>query len=213
MTGSASLNWQPFAWLETRAVTGLDQNANYGYRFARVGEGTNGGWGPPGLTGGRDATRNTYSRYSVDLGATASWQPLEWLTTRTSVGTQWFKDAQYETAVQGYQLPPGAQNPNGAVTQRTFEQTNENATYGAFVEEVLGWSDTRFLTLGVRTDQNSAFGRSVGNTIYPRAAPELGALRRVLLPEGRAAHEQRPPARRRSARPACSRRRSPRCSS
>jgi TonB-linked SusC/RagA family outer membrane protein len=170
VTGSASLNWQPVSWLETRAVTGLDQNANYGYRFARVGEGTNGGWGPPGLTGGRDATRNTYSRYSVDLGATASWKPLAWLTTRTSVGGQWFKDTQYETAVQGYQLPPGAQNPNGAVTQRTFEQTNENATYGAFIEEVLGWSDTRFVTLGVRTDQNSAFGRSVGNTIYPRAA-------------------------------------------
>jgi hypothetical protein len=170
VTGSESLNWAPTSWLEARAVTGLDQNANYGYRFNRVGEGTNGGWGPPGLTGGRDATRNTYSRYSVDLGATANWRPLEWLSTRTSAGAQWFKDANYETAVQGYQLPPGAQNPNGAVTKNVFEQTTENATYGAFIEEVVGWSDTRFLTLGVRTDQNSAFGRSVGNTIYPRAA-------------------------------------------
>jgi TonB-linked SusC/RagA family outer membrane protein len=170
VTGSAAFKWAPLAWLETRATAGLDQNANYGFRFSRVGEGTNGGWGPPGLTGGRDATRNTYSRYSVDLGATASGRVRGFLSTRTSLGAQWFKDTQFETAVQGYQLPPGAQNPNGAVTKNVFEQTTENATYGAFVEEVLGWADARYLTLGVRTDQNSAFGRSVGNTIYPRAA-------------------------------------------
>jgi TonB-linked SusC/RagA family outer membrane protein len=184
VTGSSSFAWQPASWLDTRAVAGIDQNANYAYRFARPGEGTNGGWGPPGLTGGRDATRNTVSRYSVDLGATASWRPLERLSTRTSVGAQWFKDTQYETAVQGYQLPPGAQNPNGATTQRTFESTTENATYGAFVEEVVGWSERRFLTLGVRTDQNSAFGRSVGNTVYPRAALSWVLSEESWFPKG-----------------------------
>ena len=169
LTSSASLNWQPRPWLETRAVTGIDQTGNYGLRFARQGEGTNTGWGPPGQTGGRDATRNTFSRYSVDLGATARWSPYAWLTTRTSVGGQWFKDTQYETAVQGYTLPAGAENPNGAALKNVFEQTTENATYGAFVEEVLGWSDKRYLTLRVRTDQNSAFGANAGNAVYPGA--------------------------------------------
>lgn len=170
LTGSTALNWQPKSWLTTRATVGLDQNAGYGFRFARFGEGTITGWGPPGQTGGRDATRNTFSRYSVDLGATATWQARSWLSTRTSGGLQWFKDAQYQTDARGYSLPPGAQTPNGAQLQLSSETTNENATYGAFVEEVLGWSEKRYLTLGVRTDQNSAFGSNAGNAVYPRAA-------------------------------------------
>lgn len=169
-TGSTALNWQPKHWLTTRATVGLDQNAGYGYRFARYGEGTITGWGPPGQTGGRDATRNTFSRYSVDLGATATWQAMPALSTRTSVGLQWFKDTQYQTDARGYSLPPGAQTPNGAQQQLASETTNENATYGAFVEEVFGWDEKRFLTLGLRTDQNSAFGANAGNAIYPRAA-------------------------------------------
>jgi outer membrane receptor protein involved in Fe transport len=72
-------------------------------------------------------------------------------------------------------LPPGATTTNSAQLIRTFEFTTENATYGAFVEEQLGWRDRLFLTVGARTDQNSAFGRNVfgrnvGNTVYPRAA-------------------------------------------
>lgn len=169
-TGSTSLNWAPMSWLETRAVVGLDQNQGYGIRFARRGEGTNTGWGPPGLTGGRDATRNNYSRYSVDLGATANYRPREWFTTRTSVGAQWFKDTQYETAARGYDLPAGAQTPNGAQQQLAQEFTTENATYGAFVEEQLGWAEKRFLSLRLRIDQNSAFGANAGNVVYPGAA-------------------------------------------
>ena len=169
-TGSTALNWQPKSWLTTRATVGLDQNAGYGFRFARFGEGTITGWGPPGQTGGRDATRNTFSRYSVDLGATATWQAMPALSTRTSVGLQWFKDTQYQTDARGYSLPPGAQTPNGAQQQLSSETTNENATYGAFVEEVFGWDEKRFLTLGLRTDQNSAFGANAGNAVYPRAA-------------------------------------------
>ena len=170
LTGSSSLNWQTTDWLTTRATIGIDQNNNYGIRFARFGEGTITGWGPPGQTGGRDATRAVITRYSADVGATADWQARSWLSTRTSVGLQWFKDASYQTDARGYSLPPGAQTPQGAQQQLSSETTIENATYGAFLEEVLGWDEKRFLTLGIRTDQNSAFGTDVGNTLYPRAA-------------------------------------------
>lgn len=185
-TGSSTLNWQPIPWLETRATVGIDQNQGYGIRFARFGEGTNTGWGPPGRTGGRDATRNDYTRYSVDLGASATWNALPTLTARSSVGAQWFKDTQYETAARGYSLPPGAQTPNGASQQLAQEFTNENATYGAFVEEVLGWKERRFLTLGVRTDQNSAFGSDVGNAVYPRAAASWVLSEEEWFPKARA---------------------------
>jgi len=104
-------------------------------------------------------------------------------STRTSVGLQWFKDTQYQTDARGYSLPPGAQTPNGAQLQLSSETTNENATYGAFLEEVLGWSEKRFLTLGVRTDQNSAFGSNAGNAVYPRAAISWSLLDEDWFPK------------------------------
>ncbi|MCU0649570.1 MAG: SusC/RagA family TonB-linked outer membrane protein [Gemmatimonadaceae bacterium] len=169
-TGSTQINWKPVSWLQTRAVTGLDQIGGYSYRFARANEGTNTGWGPPGQTGGRDANRNTFSRYSVDLGATASFTLTPAWSTKTNVGAQWFKDTQYETVVQGYTLPPGAQTPNSASIRTSSEFTSENATLGAFAQQDLIWNDRLFLTASVRTDQNSAFGGNVGNTVYPRAS-------------------------------------------
>lgn len=169
-TGSNQINWKPFSWLSNRAVFGLDQISGYSYRFARANEGTITGWGPPGQTGGRDANRNVFSRYSVDVGSTASFTLTPAITSKTSVGAQWFKDTQYETVVQGYTLPPGAQTPNGASIRTSSEFTSENATFGAFVQQDFAWNDRLFLTGSVRTDQNSAFGRNAGNTLYPRAA-------------------------------------------
>ncbi len=169
-TGSSQFNWAPVSWLANRAVVGLDQIGGYSYRFARASEGTVTGWGPPGQTGGKDANRNVFSRYSVDLGSTASFSLSSSIASKTSVGAQWFKDTQYETVVQGYTLPPGAQTPNSASIRTASEFTSENATFGAYVQQDLSWNDRLFLTGSVRTDQNSAFGRDAKNTLYPRLA-------------------------------------------
>lgn len=170
LTGSTQINWQPFKWLANRAVVGLDQVGGYSYRFARANEGTITGWGPPGQTGGKDANRSSFSRYSVDLGSTASFTLTPTVSIKTSAGAQWFKDTQYETVVQGYTLPPGAQTPNSASIRTSSEFTSENATYGAFLQQEVALNDRLFVTGSVRTDQNSAFGRNAGNTLYPRVA-------------------------------------------
>jgi TonB-linked SusC/RagA family outer membrane protein len=171
-TSSASWSWAPKDWLQLRAVTGIDQDNSYNYRQQLRGEGTRVGlaWGPVGQEGGKDYDRSNSSKYSLDLGATATYSLLPELTTRTSVGAQWFKDELFQSQGRGYGLPPGASTPNSASTRLSWEFTTENATYGAFIEEQLGWRDRVFLTFGARTDQNSAFGRNVGNTVYPRAA-------------------------------------------
>ncbi len=171
-TGSAAWNWSPKAWLQFRAVTGVDQDNSFNYRQQLRGEGTRVGlaWGPVAQEGGKDYDRSNTSKYSVDLGGTATWDATPDISTRTSVGAQWFKDEQYQSQGRGYGLPPGASTPNSASTRLSWEFTTENATYGAFVEEQLSWKQRLYLTLGARTDQNSAFGRNVGNTVYPRAS-------------------------------------------
>ena len=169
-TGSTQVSWKPVSWLANRAVIGIDQVAGYSFRFARANEGTITGWGPPGQTGGKDADRSTFSRYSVDVGSTASFTLTKSVASKTSVGAQWFKDTQYETVVQGYTLPPGAQTPNSASIRTASEFTAENATFGAYAQQDLALNDRLFLTGSVRTDQNSAFGRNASNTLYPRLA-------------------------------------------
>lgn len=171
-TGSSSLNWQPYSWLTARAVVGIDQNNNFGYRQQMNGEGPRVGlsWGPTGREGGKDYTRVNASRYTTDLGATGTYNLTSEISTRTSVGAQLFFDAVYQSQGRGYGLPPGASTPNSASRRESWEFTTEEKTYGGFLEEQVGWRDRLFVTVGGRTDQNSAFGRSVGNTFYPRAA-------------------------------------------
>ena len=173
LTASTALNWSPKSWLQGRAVAGIDQDHSFNYRQQLRGEGTRVGlaWGPNGQEGGKFLDRANSTKYTVDLGATASWAATPEISTRTSVGAQWFRDELYQSQGQGYNLPPGASTPNSAGSQvRAFEFTAENATYGLFIEEQIGWRDKLFATLGARIDKNSAFGRDVGNTVYPRAS-------------------------------------------
>jgi len=173
LTASTSLNWSPKSWLQGRAVVGIDQDHGFNFREQLRGEGTRVGlaWGPNGQEGGKFLDRSNSTKYTVDLGATGTWAATPTISSRTSVGAQWFKDELYQSQGQGYNLPPGASTPNSAGSQvRAFEFTTENATYGAFVEEQIGWRDKLFATAGARIDKNSAFGRDVGNTVYPRAS-------------------------------------------
>ena len=170
--GSAALNWQPYTWLTTRAVVGLDQNNSFGFRQQRRGEGTRVAvaWGPTGQEGGKDYDRSNNALYTIDLGATSTNQILSTLSARTSIGGQWFFNALYQSQGRGYGLPPGATTPNAATRRESWEFTTENKTYGMYLEEQLGWRDRLFLTAGARIDQNSAFGREATNTVYPRGA-------------------------------------------
>jgi len=193
-TGGGSLNWQPTNWLNTRAVLGIDQTNSFGYRQQYKGEGPLVGvsWGPISNEGGKDYDRSNNARYTLDLGATANKDITPTLNSRTSIGAQRFFDAQYQSQGRGYGLPPGATTPNSARQRESWEFTTEEATYGAFIEEALGWRDRLFFTAGVRTDQTSAFGRDAKRTIYPRAAisyvisdedwfPKLGGVDRLRL--------------------------------
>lgn len=171
-TGSSALNWQPYSWLTARAVVGLDQTNSFGYRQQLKGQGPQVGvsWGPISNEGGKDYDRSNNSRYTLDVGATATKDFAHQINSRTSVGVQRFFDALYQSQGRGYGLPPGASTPNSARQRESWEFTSEEATYGAFIEEALSWRDRLFLSGAVRTDQTSAFGREATRTIYPRAA-------------------------------------------
>jgi TonB-linked SusC/RagA family outer membrane protein len=171
-TASSAVNYQPYRWLTTRAVFGIDQVNSFGFRNQLKGTGPRVGvsWGPTSNEGGVDFDRSNNSKYTLDLGATATHDFSGRITSRTSVGAQRFFDALYQSQGQGYGLPPGAKTPNSARLRQSWAFTTEEATYGAFIEQQFGWRETLFLTGAARADQTSAFGRKAKRTIYPRAA-------------------------------------------
>src|SRR5678809_1473650 len=102
-----------------RQVFGIDQDHSYNYREQLRGEGTRVGlaWGPNGQEGDKFLDRANSTKYTVDMGLTATYALTPQVSTRTSLGAQWFKDELYQSQGQGYNLAPGSSTPNSASSQ------------------------------------------------------------------------------------------------
>jgi TonB-linked SusC/RagA family outer membrane protein len=171
--GSGSFNWTPIPWLLLTAEGGIDNANSNNSQYQYPGEGTNIGsaWGPD-ITqnfSGIDITRTNSLNYTATVRAAATRQLTTTLSSVTTGGAQWFRSGQYQLFGEGYGLGVGATTLSAAQQRLTTTTTTENATYGYFIQEQLGWRDKLFATVSARTDLNSAFGRSVGNTVYPAA--------------------------------------------
>ncbi|HJU74871.1 MAG TPA: SusC/RagA family TonB-linked outer membrane protein [Gemmatimonadaceae bacterium] len=165
---SGNANWRPRSWLQNRLTIGNDFAARSDSRFLFNGE------GPPITNiyrnGFKSNWRQNLRNTTVDLGSTATYNPLAWLNLKTTVGAQYVNEETALGQAIGTELPPGAQTPNGAVTRTASEATTRVKTFGLFVEEAAAINDRLFLTAALRTDQNSAFGTDFQRVYYPKAS-------------------------------------------
>jgi len=109
---------------------------------------------------------------SADLASTYRKQIASNWSTSTSVGGQVFESRLYSTDLQTDQFA-GPGDPtliSGSLRQITDVSDQRVINAGFFAQEVIGWRDIAFLTLGVRVDGNSAFGKSFGLQTYPKAS-------------------------------------------
>ena len=109
-------------------------------------------------------------------------------------------------------LPPGAQRVAGRRDDQSATDQLPTAvkTLGVYVQEQAGLRDRLFLTVAVRTDQNSAFGTNFQRVFYPKASlswivSDESFFPKLRLPEHTSGFA------RRTASPACSRARLTRC--
>ncbi|MDB4876371.1 MAG: putative outer membrane protein [Gemmatimonadetes bacterium] len=171
-TGTTSLNWTPIPWFQFTAEGGIDNSNANNAQNQLPGEGpTTAAWGPSASQGfsGVDIFRTNSLQYTATIRGAANRKLTNTLTSNTTVGGQWFKSGIYQLFGEGYGLGVGSTTPNAASQRLASTTTTENATYGAFVQEQLNWRDRLYGTVSARTDQNSAFGRSAGTTLYPSA--------------------------------------------
>jgi hypothetical protein len=164
-TNSLSATWQPTTWLEGRATLGVDFVGLSDVEFQATGTG-------PDFGTGRDGNRtsdklNSY-QYTADVGATAQFRLTDRLSSRTSVGFQYFRNNREQVETTGQVLPPGAGSNKSASDQFIDEDFIESRTVGTFVEQQFGLDDRLFVTGAIRGDDNSAFGQDFDYTVYPK---------------------------------------------
>jgi TonB-linked SusC/RagA family outer membrane protein len=165
-TASSNLNWRPTGWLTGRAIVGLDLTTRKDRQFQPNGEGPD---FIDQLQGFVNDARREIFQYTVDVGATGTFQLTPRLTSRTSVGTQYFKNTFNGTDATAQFLPVGPPTVTAGSQRDATETTSETVTVGGYVEQQFGWNDRLFVTGGLRGDDNSSFGRDFDVVVYPKA--------------------------------------------
>ncbi len=163
---SSRADWRPTSWLQNRATVGQDFTMRSDENLLLRGE------GPP-LTantrlGSRGVSRVNINNFTVDLGSTATFNPMEWMNLKTTVGAQYINYRFSQAQSGGSQLSPGAQTVQSGAQPSVFEGTTLQKTFGIFVEQGVALRDKLFLAAAVRSDQNSAFGTEFQRVFYPK---------------------------------------------
>jgi TonB-linked SusC/RagA family outer membrane protein len=182
--GSITGNWRPLEWLSARSNVGVDYTSRVDEDICR--RGTCSDFGTSRL-GFKIDNRTNFYTYTLDGSAGAEFQPTDWLQTRTTVGVQFYRNIFDRNGASGENLPPGATQVSAGAVLSASESTSESRTLGAFIEENLTFGDRLFVTAGLRSDRNSAFGADFETVLYPKLAlsyvvsdeewfPDFGAL-------------------------------------
>lgn len=174
-TGSATAEWRPATWLQTRAVLGLDLPSTHRYTLSP-----------------RDAVRNDNGSVSeirgkvqstsAELGATAMFS-FGRILSRTSVGAQYVRHYSNELTASGTNLRPGGASIIDAANRTLGQSYSETVTLGSYVEQVFGLNDRLFLTTAVRADGASTFGNPYDPAFYPRAGISWVASEEPFMPK------------------------------
>lgn len=102
--------------------------------------------------------------FDANLSHEASWN---FISFKTDVGTQVFRDETVITRINANNVPDGSETVNSASTTNGADNLSEVAQVGVYAKENIGFGDRFFIDLGLRGDQNSAFGDELGTVWYP----------------------------------------------
>jgi hypothetical protein len=165
LTGSLTSNWTPTSWLAVNGTVGADvnnRNDNETLQPAVLGYNQN------TLDGYRTIDRAQVNDYTTSLNAQAVWEYRPTIRFTSTLGTQ-YTDAYFtRTDAFGAKLLSGTNSLGGTNARFSVgETTNDIRTLGFIAREQLAWRDRVFLTAGVRTDRNSAFGVNYARIYYP----------------------------------------------
>jgi TonB-linked SusC/RagA family outer membrane protein len=165
--GSTNLNYRPTTWLSARLESGVDYTDRADQQLCARGTCADVGTRRQGAYQDDRASLRTIT---VNGQSTATFQPTSWLNSKTTGGVQWVSSTFDRAGAGSVNLTPGGVTNNAGATQFSDNSTSDSKTLGLFVEEAVGISDRLFLTGGLRSDQNSAFGTQFQRVLYPKVS-------------------------------------------
>jgi TonB-linked SusC/RagA family outer membrane protein len=176
-TSGVNMIWSPAPSMQHRLNAGIDWTRNeyfeerpWGYFYRQLGD--------------RETDERTYRKLTLDYAG--SWtSEILGMSSRFSLGGQLYND--FITGTNGFGQDfagPGEKVlHSGAITSAT--EVNSTVTSGGFFfEEMLGLADRFFLTLGLRVDGHSAFGKDFGLETYPKASFSYVVSDEAFFPAG-----------------------------
>ena len=180
-TMSLNGNWRPLPWFQNDATIGFDLAARDNSDLCRKGE-----CAPTSTIrqGSVSDAKNNRRTVSAKLSSTASWNARQWLNLRTTVGGDYVNVEDDGANSSGSILPPGGSTVDQASTRSGgMSWPVATKTLGIYVQEQGGLRDRLFLTLAVRSDQNSAFGTKFQNVVYPKVSASWLASEEPFFPK------------------------------
>ncbi|MBI3567430.1 MAG: TonB-dependent receptor [Gemmatimonadetes bacterium] len=165
--GGVTVSHATMANMTNRLTIGMDATNDHKDRFFPYA----GAFGPAGVTNGQKnlGIRN-YKSYTVDYLGQYNFKLPAGIESNLSWGGQGFWDIESLLISVGNTFAgPGVNSLSSAATTQASENYTETVNIGFLVQDRLSWKDQLFMTLGVRADGNSAFGKNYGYKKYPKA--------------------------------------------
>jgi TonB-linked SusC/RagA family outer membrane protein len=171
VTASATISYNPFAWLSNRLSIGTDvaQEGNVEYVPYLTNDTLAAFWGASAkgyrVNRQHQATYNTY-----DFNSAARFNlPRNW-ASKTTGGVQYYTNKHTFMNGEGDFFPaPGLETIGSAGTRLpSFDNWTENNTFGFFGQQEFSFAERLYLTGAARVDNNSAFGSEVHWITYPK---------------------------------------------
>jgi len=163
-TQAFNARYYPFQWLNTRANLGFDYTLLNVKNLTRFDQGP---FGETSRQGSISDSRTENSQYTLDVGATGAFNPRSSISSKSSVGLQYYRTYNDQSGSSGQNYTPGATQVSAGAIQSATSGTDLTITLGTYGEQVFSLRERLYLTGRVRYDGNSSFGKSFKGVFYP----------------------------------------------
>jgi len=168
LTGSADAQWRPLTWMQNSATVGVDFTSRVQTDLCRFAECPDFGTNRLGFV---TDNHNNDRIFTAKIVSNSSWNPSAILNLKTTFGGDYVNTESDNSQSGGNNLTPGGQTVASAAVKTAGDQlATAVKTLGVYVQEQAGIRDRLFLTVAVRSDQNSAFGQNFQRVFYPKAS-------------------------------------------
>lgn len=170
-TGSIQLQHRPVSWFSHRITFGVDRTHEVNSLYQPLIDSLQQFFGSDAL-GYIAITDRAVENTTFDYSATATLDLSPTLRSSSSAGLQFYHALIDTTFADGQFFPaPGL----SAIDATTGPRTNaggleETKSIGAYGQEQLAWRDRLFVTAGLRSDNQSTFGKNFTSVYYPKAS-------------------------------------------